>query len=33
MMHDFHLHETILFFLDLPAVFDMEEAMSGGIPN
>ena len=32
MMHDFTVTRNHSIFLDLPAVFDMEEAMSGGMP-
>ncbi|MEV4440380.1 carotenoid oxygenase family protein [Streptomyces sp. NPDC049577] len=30
MMHDFHLTESHVVFMDLPVVFDLELAMSGG---
>ena len=32
MMHDFTVTRNHSIFLDLPAVLDMEEAMSGGMP-
>ena len=32
MMHDFNITENYVIFMDLPAVFDMKLAMSGGIP-
>ena len=32
MMHDFTVTRNHSIFLDLPADFDMEEAMSGGMP-
>ena len=31
-MHDFTVTRNHSIFLDLPAVFDMEEAMNGGMP-
>ena len=32
MMHDFNITENNVIFMDLPAVFDMNLAMSGGMP-
>ncbi|MBH80734.1 MAG: dioxygenase [Gammaproteobacteria bacterium] len=32
MMHDFNITENNVIFMDLPAVFDMGLAMSGGMP-
>ncbi len=32
MMHDFILTRTHAVFMDLPVVFDIEKAMSGGVP-
>ena len=32
MMHDFNVTENHVVFMDLPAVFDMQLAMSGGMP-
>lgn len=32
MMHDFNITQNHVIFMDLPAVFDMQLAMSGGMP-
>ena len=32
MMHDFAVSRNYAIFMDLPAIFDMELAMSGGMP-
>ena len=32
MMHDFNITQNHVIFMDLPAVFDMKLAMSGGMP-